>query len=37
MVDKMVGGSISTSDLPLYDLDSLSDSFGRETILDDNI
>ena len=37
MVVKMVGGSISTSHLPSYDLDSLPDSFGRETILDDDI
>ena len=32
----MAEGSISTSDLPLYVLDGLFDSFGKETISDDD-
>ena len=32
----MAEGSISTSDLPSYGLDGLFDSFGKETLLEDD-
>ena len=35
-VATMAEGSISTSDLPWYVLDGLFDSFGEETISDDD-
>ena len=36
VVATMAEGSISTSDLPLYILDGLFDSFGKEAISDDD-